>query len=77
MELRSMDPSTNRYRCYRLVEQKTLFGETALVIHWGRLGQPFRCRTEVFPTEALRAQRREALLARRRRHGYTPIVRCS
>ena len=70
MELRSVDPSTNRYRFYRLVEQKTLFGETALVIHWGRLGQPMRSRTEVFPSEADRAERREALLGRRRRHGY-------
>jgi predicted DNA-binding WGR domain protein len=74
MELRSVDPSTNRYRCYRLVEQKTLFGETALVIHWGRLGQPFRCRTEIFPSDAHRAKRRETLLQRRRRNGYTAIV---
>jgi predicted DNA-binding WGR domain protein len=74
MELRLVDPSTNRYRCYRLVEKKTLFGETALIIHWGRLGQAFRSRTEVFPSDAHRAKRCEALLQRRRRNGYTAIA---
>jgi predicted DNA-binding WGR domain protein len=73
MELHRVDPTKNCRRGYRLHETRTLFGETALIIEWGRLGQRFRSRSEVFPSDALRAQRSKELLARRRRHGYTPV----
>lgn len=72
MELRLVDPSRNRYRCYRVSEQPTLFGEVALVIEWGRLGQRLRVRSE-FHSAIGRARRRAELLEQRRRHGYAVV----
>jgi predicted DNA-binding WGR domain protein len=74
MELHRIDPTKNCRRGYRLHETRTLFGELTLVIAWGRLGQRFRSRSELFPSDLLRARRREELLARRRRHGYTLVA---
>lgn len=71
LELRSIDPSKNRYRVYGITECRTLFGELCLRIVWGRLGaRRMRERSEVFPDRTALRQRRDELLAQRRRHGY-------
>jgi predicted DNA-binding WGR domain protein len=69
--LRSVDPAKNRFRAYRLYEQKSLFGEHVLIVQWGRIGQTMRERVEHFGTQADLARRRAELLGRRARHGYT------
>lgn len=71
LELRLVDPATNRFRIYGLTECRTLFGELCLRIVWGRIGnrRP-RERSEVFADRDALARRRDELLGLRRRHGY-------
>ena len=72
VELRSVDPSRNRFRLYGITECCTLFGELCLRIVWGRIGnRRLRERSEVFEDRAALQRRREELLGHRRRHGYT------
>jgi predicted DNA-binding WGR domain protein len=70
MELRSIDPTRRRSRRYHMAECRTLFGERALLITWGRIGAPPRVRFETFASSAKLVERREELLARRNAHGY-------
>lgn len=70
-ELRLIDPARNRFRLYGMTESRTLFGEACLVIAWGRIGHRLRVRTELFDDARALERRRLALLARRRRHGYS------
>jgi predicted DNA-binding WGR domain protein len=70
VELRLIEPERNRFRLYGLTECFTLFGEFCLVIAWGRIGHPLRRRSEMFVDREALVRRRDALLARRRRHGY-------
>jgi predicted DNA-binding WGR domain protein len=72
VELRSVDPSRNRFRLYGITECCTLFGELCLRIVWGRIGnRRLRERSEVFEDRAALQRRRDELLRHRRRHGYT------
>ena len=71
IELRQVDPARRRFRRYRIVESRTLFGEPCLIIEWGRIGRPARLRSEAFVSAAALALRKRELLARRRRHGYS------
>jgi predicted DNA-binding WGR domain protein len=71
LELRLIDPLTNRHRVYGLTECRTLFGELCLRIVWGRVGhRRMRERSELFRDHAALVRRREELLRLRRRHGY-------
>jgi predicted DNA-binding WGR domain protein len=70
VELRSVDPKRNRARHYHLSTCRSLFGEHALLITWGRIGQPPRARLETFDSLSDLMQRRTELLSRRRAHGY-------
>lgn len=74
VELRLVDPARNRFRMYAVTECRTLFGEHALEIAWGRIGRPPRRRMETFGTHDELARRRRALLAVRRRHGYVALL---
>ncbi len=66
VELRSVDPSRNRFRLYGITECCTLFGELCLRIVWGRIGnRRLRERSEVFEDRAALQRRREELLERR------------
>lgn len=71
IELRQIDVSRGRSRRYLVAECRTLFGELALLISWGRIKRPPRIRIETFASEAEVEARMRALLARRRAHGYT------
>jgi len=72
VELRSVDPSRNRFRLYGITECCTLWGELCLRIVWGRIGnRRLRERSEVFEDRAALQRRRDELLGHRRRHGYT------
>jgi predicted DNA-binding WGR domain protein len=70
IELRSVDPKRDRARHYHLSNCRSLFGELALLITWGRIGRPPRARIETFESLAELTKRRTELLARRRAHGY-------
>ncbi|MEY9186482.1 WGR domain-containing protein [Bradyrhizobium ottawaense] len=61
--LQRCDPACNMARFYVLTIEPTLFGDTALVREWGRLGQRGRRRMDLF---AGRVQAVEALETWRR-----------
>lgn len=69
--LKNIDPKSNRARIYRITNSRDLFGESCLLIEWGRLGRPLRARLEPFADDAARNARRAELVATRQRHGYT------
>lgn len=75
VELRHIDRKRNRFRVYALTTCRTLFGELALMITWGRIGSRLRVRCESFAEAAALVRRRDELLARRRRHGYVAPAR--
>jgi len=70
VELRSIDSARVRARRYYLAECRSLFGEPALLITWGRIGRLPRVRLETFAFAEALLERREELLARRSAHGY-------
>jgi predicted DNA-binding WGR domain protein len=70
LEFRQIDPTRRRARRYHLCECRSLFGERAILIVWGRIGRPARARLETFETEAKLEDRWRELLARRKAHGY-------
>ena len=70
MEFRSVDPRENRYRYYRVVEGRTLFGQPCLHFTWGRIGESACHRTEHFEDVSLLECRQREVLAERRRNGY-------
>jgi predicted DNA-binding WGR domain protein len=70
VELRLIDPDTNKRRVWGCTGTRTLWGEPALFIAWGRLGRPMRRRLEVFGSTRELEARRRRLLGVRRRHGY-------
>ena len=68
--LERRDPAANLARFYVLSLEETLFGDTALVREWGRLGSAGRRRLDLYEA---RAQAREALeswLSRKLLRGY-------
>lgn len=71
IELRLVDAAKNKFRLYGITSCRTLFGELALRIVWGRIGhRRLRERTEIFPTTEALERRHAELLQRRRQHGY-------
>lgn len=70
LEFRQIDPARRRARRYHLSECRSLFGERAILIVWGRIGRPARARLETFETDAKLRRRWNELLARRKAHGY-------
>lgn len=67
---RRVDLTPNMARFYVLSLEPTLFGEVAVLRHWGRIGTRGRMTSSVHPT----LQDAEAMLsrqlARRRKRGY-------
>lgn len=68
--LERCDPARNMARFYVLTIEPTLFGDTALVREWGRLGQRGRRRLDLFAGRVQAAEALEAWLARKTRRGY-------
>ncbi len=68
--LERLDPVRNTYRYYVVSLEPSLFGDTALVRQWGRIGSAGRQRLELYadPTEA--AEELEAWLRRKIQRGY-------
>jgi predicted DNA-binding WGR domain protein len=68
--LERRDPARNMARFYVLTIEPTLFGDTALVREWGRLGQRGRRRLDLFAGRVQAAEALEAWLVRKARRGY-------
>ena len=47
-----VDEASNMARYYVLTVEPTLFGETALVREWGRIGMSCRRRLDLYPNDA-------------------------
>ncbi|MBA5800638.1 WGR domain-containing protein [Rhizobium changzhiense] len=67
-----IDASRNMARYYMLGIQLTLFGETAVVRSWGRIGRRGGERTDVFGTEQEAVVHFLDLARRKHRKGYRP-----
>jgi predicted DNA-binding WGR domain protein len=70
LELQQVDRACGRARRYHVAESRSLFGELALLITWGRIGSKPRVRLETFASESELSARWNELLARRNAHGY-------
>ena len=68
--LERRDDSRNIARYYVLSIEPTLFGESALIREWGRIGSPGRRFGNPYPTQELAAEALEAWLARKLGRGY-------
>ncbi|MGO8064152.1 WGR domain-containing protein [Rhizobium leguminosarum] len=67
-----VDASRNMARYYTLAIEPTLFGETAVMRSWGRIGRRGGERTDVFGTEQEAVAHFLDLARRKRRKGYRP-----
>lgn len=72
--LERIDPAQNMARYYVLSIEPTLFGDSALVREWGRIGSSSQRRSEFFrqPSDAHLAL--DIWLKRKRRRGYQQRV---
>jgi predicted DNA-binding WGR domain protein len=68
--LERREPAANMARFYVLSIEETLFGDTALVREWGRLGTTGRRRLELFEARAQASEALESWLGRKLRRGY-------
>ncbi|MBY5637336.1 WGR domain-containing protein [Rhizobium leguminosarum] len=67
-----VDASRNMARYYTLAIESTLFGETAVLRSWGRIGRRGGKRTDVFGTEQEAVAHFLDLARRKHRKGYRP-----
>lgn len=68
--LRKVDPARNMARYYGLLLQPTLFGETLLVRHWGRIGTKGRQKIQSFPDQEQAEAALSKLAWQKTRRGY-------
>ena len=68
--LERRDPAANMARFYVLSLEPTLFGDTALVREWGRLGARGRRRLNLFCEKATASEALETWLERKVQRGY-------
>jgi predicted DNA-binding WGR domain protein len=68
--LERCDDSRNMARYYVLSIEPTLFGESALIREWGRIGSPGRRLGNPHRTQAAAAEALETWLARKLGRGY-------
>jgi predicted DNA-binding WGR domain protein len=68
--LERVDPARNMARYYVLSVEPTLFGDTALVREWGRIGTPGRRRLDLFAKHSDALIPLRDWLARKKRRGY-------
>jgi predicted DNA-binding WGR domain protein len=68
--LERRDASVNMARFYVLAIEPTLFGDTAVVREWGRIGSLGRRRLDLYPDTAAAAEALDVWLDRKARRGY-------
>lgn len=75
--LERREPAANMARFYVLSIEETLFGDTALVREWGRLGTSGRRRLDLFEQRAQASEALENWLGRKLRRGYQLHPACA
>ena len=68
--LERREPAANMARFYVLSLEETLFGDTALVREWGRLGTEGRRRLDLFDRRVKAVEALESWLGRKLQRGY-------
>lgn len=68
--LERREPAADMARFYVLSIEETLFGDTALVREWGRIGTAGRRRLDLFERRAEASEALELWLGRKVRRGY-------
>lgn len=68
--LERVDPAQNAQRFYVLSIEPTLFGDVALIRHWGRFGARGREMKEFFDNEETARETLEHWCARKLKRGY-------
>lgn len=68
--LERIDPSQNMARYYVLSIEPTLFGDSALIREWGRIGSSGQRRSELFAQTDDAHFELDAWLQRKHRRGY-------
>lgn len=68
--LENVDPAHNRARFYALSLEPTLFGDTALVRNWGRIGTKGRHRIDLYSSLQEAWQAADLIARAKRRRGY-------
>jgi len=71
--LHHINPARNRARFYALSVEPTLFGETGLLRHWGRLGTKGRYRLDLYPSQGAALLAQAKMERAKRRRGYVQI----
>ncbi len=64
------DPAANMARFYVLSIEGSLFGDTALIREWGRIGAPGRRKIELHESRGAALETLETWLRRKQRRGY-------
>lgn len=67
---RRIDPARNMARFYMLSLEPTLFGDVAVLRHWGRIGTQGRQAVSLHATRAEAQKMLARQIARRRKRGY-------
>jgi len=68
--LERCDPARNMARFYVLVIEPTLFGDTALLRRWGRIGTHGRERRDLFQSDHMARESLGIWLERKKKRGY-------
>ena len=68
--LRRVDPARNMARYYRVAVEPTLFGWSAVVRDWGRIGRSARRRLDLYGDEDQAVVAADRLLRSKLRRGY-------
>ena len=68
--LERVDAARHMARFYRIHIQPTLFGEWAVICHWGRIGARGQRNERWLSTQAEACQARDRQLTRKMRRGY-------
>jgi predicted DNA-binding WGR domain protein len=68
--LERSEESVNMARFYVIAIEPTLFGDTAVVREWGRIGSLGRRRLDLYPDTAAAAEALDVWLDRKARRGY-------
>jgi predicted DNA-binding WGR domain protein len=66
------DPSVNMAGFYILAVEASLFGDTASIREWGRVGTAGRRKIELRETERSAMEALKTWLRRKQRRGYVP-----